>query len=269
MLSACETGLGKIHATEGVLGLRRAFLLAGARTLVLSLWKIPDEQTNALMQHFYVALLKKTSRAEALRQAQLAIKAIHPHPFYWGAFLCLGNPGPLGVPEARVLQDTAAALQSLPESDLQLSTELTFPDHYLSTSRNASGNPCKLILERSMAEGPVVHLTYRWISDLSDQEADHLDSRARAFIACAIYDAAVGANLVCQPGPQHGKRPGWIIEAEPVPVSLMSAGFKVPEKICWMKVGPILARDGIPVGSVLVAEKLAGRFQALFQEITV
>jgi CHAT domain-containing protein len=95
VLSACETGLGQVHVGEGVFGLRRAFVLAGAKTLVMSLWKVPDQQTQQLMVDFYRRILKGQPRAEALRQAQLALKAKHPDPSYWGAFICQGEPGPL------------------------------------------------------------------------------------------------------------------------------------------------------------------------------
>lgn len=95
VLSACETGLGEIRNGEGVFGLRRAFPLAGARTLVMSLWKVPDDQTRTLMEGFYRRMLEGTSRADALREAQLAIKAEFPEPSYWGAFVCQGDPGPL------------------------------------------------------------------------------------------------------------------------------------------------------------------------------
>jgi CHAT domain-containing protein/tetratricopeptide (TPR) repeat protein len=101
VLSACETGLGQVHVGEGVFGLRRAFVLAGARTLVMSLWKVPDEPTRELMEDFYGRLLAGEGRAEALRQAQLAMKAKYPDPFYWGAFICQGDPSPLNVTEPR------------------------------------------------------------------------------------------------------------------------------------------------------------------------
>ncbi len=80
VLSACETGLGGIHVGEGVFGLRRSFVLAGAKTLVMSLWKVPDEQTQELMGDFYQRLLAGEGRAEALRQSQLTLKAKYPRP---------------------------------------------------------------------------------------------------------------------------------------------------------------------------------------------
>ena len=95
VLSACETGLGDVRIGEGVMGLRRSFVLAGAKTLVMSLWKVPDQQTQELMEDFYRRLLKGQPRAEALREAQRAMKAQHPEPLYWGAFICQGELGPL------------------------------------------------------------------------------------------------------------------------------------------------------------------------------
>jgi len=95
VLSACETGLGEVRAGEGVFGLRRSFILAGASTLVMSLWKVPDQPTQELMEDFYRRVLSGQPRAEALREAQLALSAKYPNPRDWGAFICQGDPNPL------------------------------------------------------------------------------------------------------------------------------------------------------------------------------
>ncbi len=95
VLSACDTGLGVVRFGDGVLGLRRAFAVAGARTLVMSLWKVPDRETRRLMTGFYRRLLAGVERWVALRDAQLELRRTHPDPFFWGAFVCEGDPGPL------------------------------------------------------------------------------------------------------------------------------------------------------------------------------
>jgi len=104
VLSACDTGLGDVHVDEGVLGLPRAFLLAGAKTVVMSLWTVPDDQTYLLMTKMYARLLAGVPRAQALREAQLAVKARFPDPAYWGGFVCVGAPGPLPA-DVRLRQD--------------------------------------------------------------------------------------------------------------------------------------------------------------------
>jgi CHAT domain-containing protein len=74
VLSACETGLGAVAGGEGILGLQRAFQLAGAKTVVASLWQVSDEATLALMVEFYRNLWeRRLGRLEALREAQLAM----------------------------------------------------------------------------------------------------------------------------------------------------------------------------------------------------
>lgn len=95
VLSACETGLGRVHMGEGVFGLRRAFVLAGARRLVMSLWKVPDMHTQELMIEFYSRVLKGQGAAEALQGAKLMMKAIYPDSYYWAAFVFMGDPSPL------------------------------------------------------------------------------------------------------------------------------------------------------------------------------
>jgi CHAT domain-containing protein len=95
VLSACETGLGEILSGEGVFGFRRSFVLAGARSLVISLWKVPDIQTKELMIEFYTRLIAGEARSQALRNAQLVIKEKYPNPYYWGAFICQGDFFPM------------------------------------------------------------------------------------------------------------------------------------------------------------------------------
>jgi tetratricopeptide (TPR) repeat protein len=98
VLSACNTGLGKESFADGVQGLRRSFILAGARTIVMSLWKVPDAETRDLMVWFYKLLRRGAGRAEALRRAQRHIMRRHPKVFSWGAFICQGQPGALTWP---------------------------------------------------------------------------------------------------------------------------------------------------------------------------
>jgi tetratricopeptide (TPR) repeat protein len=139
VLSACETGLGAVHVGEGVFGLRRAFTVAGAKTLVMSLWKVPDLATAFLMDRFYDNLLTRgLERDLALSEAQRATRDVtvtqlrgewltaaaieqfaasdadarrhleqlarqpddhrpFESPFYWGAFICQGDPAPLAL----------------------------------------------------------------------------------------------------------------------------------------------------------------------------
>jgi len=112
VLSACETGVGKIEAGEGVLGLRRSFRLAGASTLVMSLWKVPDAETAQLMEEFYRQLSEGMSCAQALRQAQLVLKVQYREPYVWGAFICEGNPGPIELVPAQSAQRASDLLQA-------------------------------------------------------------------------------------------------------------------------------------------------------------
>ena len=91
ILSACDTGKGEITG-DGVLGLSRALLTAGAKSLIVSLWKVPDNETSDLMVEFYQQLEKNPDKARALRQAMLKTKEKHPGAAYWAAFTIIGNP---------------------------------------------------------------------------------------------------------------------------------------------------------------------------------
>jgi CHAT domain-containing protein len=92
-LSACETGLGKLSKGEGIIGLSRALLYAGARRSAVSLWKVSDSSTATLMQDFYRLLLQEgKDYAEALRQAKLKLleDSRYAQPYYWAAFILIG-----------------------------------------------------------------------------------------------------------------------------------------------------------------------------------
>lgn len=99
VLSACETGAGIIQIGEGVYGLRRALIMAGARSQVASLWKVADAATVELMVAYYERLLRSEGRGEALRHAQLAMleNPVRKHPYYWAGFIPIGDWRPLEV----------------------------------------------------------------------------------------------------------------------------------------------------------------------------
>jgi CHAT domain-containing protein len=98
VLSACQTGIGDVQSGEGVFGLRRAFQHAGAKSVIMSMFAVPDESTSDLMQRFYENWLSGQSKSSALRNASLSIlnerrdNGSSTHPLFWGGFILVGDP---------------------------------------------------------------------------------------------------------------------------------------------------------------------------------
>jgi CHAT domain-containing protein len=98
VLSACDTGLGEIHPNEGVFGLRRAFQIAGVRTIIMSLWSVEDVSTRAWMRALYAARFEEhLSTADSVHRADTRTlqdrrrRGQSTHPFYWAAFVAAGD----------------------------------------------------------------------------------------------------------------------------------------------------------------------------------
>ncbi len=97
VLSACETGLGAVQRGEGVLGLRRSFKIAGAESIIMSLWSVPDEETVWLMEEFYKRYLSGVTPSTALSEARNVVRKKlitrdgFDHPYYWAAFILEGS----------------------------------------------------------------------------------------------------------------------------------------------------------------------------------
>ena len=91
VLSACETGKGELKNGEGVYGLRKSFADAGAKNIIMSLWKVDDKVTQEFMTSFYTNWSTGITIREAFNKTQQSIKAMYPQPYYWGAFILVGE----------------------------------------------------------------------------------------------------------------------------------------------------------------------------------
>jgi CHAT domain-containing protein len=89
-LSACQTGLGRVTSGDELVGLNRAFVYAGTRQILSTLWRVDDVATAVLVKHFYREQTR-VERAEALRLAQIEVRRRYPHPAYWAAMVMSGD----------------------------------------------------------------------------------------------------------------------------------------------------------------------------------
>jgi CHAT domain-containing protein len=100
-LSACQTGISVVGGGDELVGFSRAFLYAGAASLLMSLWRVEDQATARLMDRFYRDLLDGQRKSAALRQAQVALLRGEEgvrfrHPYFWAPFFLIGDRGPVG-----------------------------------------------------------------------------------------------------------------------------------------------------------------------------
>lgn len=104
VLSACETGIGTLHQGEGIASLARGFTQAGARSIVTTLWSVNDAQTSKLMTVFYQYLALGIPKDEALQKARSnyleSADDFYSHPFFWGAYVAIGDMSPMPKPGA-------------------------------------------------------------------------------------------------------------------------------------------------------------------------
>ena len=90
VLSACETGLGEISNGEGVYGLQRAFFVAGAKVLIMSMFKVDDDATQKLILNFYRKWLISGNMRQSFVEAKKELRVEYPDPIFWGAFMMIG-----------------------------------------------------------------------------------------------------------------------------------------------------------------------------------
>jgi CHAT domain-containing protein/Tfp pilus assembly protein PilF len=114
VLSACNTGLGKLRKGAGIIGISRAFLFAGVPSLVVSLWSVDDESTSIIMENFYQYLKEGLNKKQALRLAKIdylkSSQSQGKDPFYWAPFILIGDWSPIDLPSHPTLSMRTVAI---------------------------------------------------------------------------------------------------------------------------------------------------------------
>jgi CHAT domain-containing protein/tetratricopeptide (TPR) repeat protein len=131
VLSACQSHLGDLSAGDELVGLTRAFFYAGTPTVVASLWTVDDQATALLMERFYTHLRAGIDKAQALRQAQLDIRAEYPNPYYWAGFVLSGDGGEgeriEGVKESIESVTGSGTVEDVKETESTTDSVITWP----------------------------------------------------------------------------------------------------------------------------------------------
>jgi CHAT domain-containing protein/tetratricopeptide (TPR) repeat protein len=221
-LSACETGVGEARAGRGVYGLRRALVIAGARTQLTSLWRVEDRVTAAFMTSWYEQIEGGIPRGEALRRLQLAtlrgeplpatgvviergaepLSAERPgddraggshHPFFWASFILVGDTGPL--PDAGADRDSPAVEDPATSGQRLLEEALEAPDPILVLARARAAQ--RLYAQAGDAHGEGLSLSLVAAAEISlgEEEAARADSQRAGELLASVGDA-VGALMV-------------------------------------------------------------------------
>jgi CHAT domain-containing protein/SpoVK/Ycf46/Vps4 family AAA+-type ATPase/Tfp pilus assembly protein PilF len=139
VLSACQTQLGELSKGDEVVGLTRAFLYAGTPSVMASLWSVDDKVTGLLMERFYTYLRSGMTKAQALRMAQMEVRAEYPHPYYWAAFVLTGDGAEMTnnfqtVRADDVLLDEQKAPHEALVAELKLMIRARYPLLYIVTA---------------------------------------------------------------------------------------------------------------------------------------
>ena len=175
VLSACQTGLGKQMTGEGVMGMARAFMVAGASSVVVSLWSVADESTAMLMQHFYAHLVQEhRGKGEALQLAREELRERYPDPYFWAPFVLIGEDSVMKpAPASRAANSASQAAEA---NDVALRQEDGKSSQNLSGQSSPSavaqpgesspvGNPGTSSVQRFLVVHFALSSTMNWATD--------------------------------------------------------------------------------------------------------
>jgi CHAT domain-containing protein/Tfp pilus assembly protein PilF len=140
VLSGPQTQLGKQTGGDEIVGLSRAFIYAGASSVIASLWNVDDKSTMELMLSFYNQLKRGKSKADALRAAQIEVRIKYPNPYYWAAFVLTGAPGTDFTPELNTMVKSPPVVEQEPREQTR------FPPTIPKVATSTAPSPGNLVV---------------------------------------------------------------------------------------------------------------------------